>query len=207
MLAVRGELVANQNAAARADWKTDHVVVLRIAAQNVSSDTVIARLATACAGSSRPRTVTSISDGILSTRVVETKASSSGGRSEFTSTGCERISNRVAVLRPVEPVHRQPASTGAKRSLVERRFQMRDETVECSRVWPRDADRRHHARAHLPDDFFPDLSASGNISKRDAFEHQPRCLEAFVVTRDAVLLEERRVIGRWSSSGLGRRRS
>ena len=51
--------------------------------------------------------------------------------------------------------------------------------------------RRHHADAHLADDFFQDVSVGGNVGQVDLVQRQAGGLRALVVTGDAVFIEDR----------------
>ena len=83
---------------------------------------------------------------------------------------------------------------------------MRDEAIERGLIRARDADGRHHARSNFADDLFPDFGASWNVSQRYAIEREARGLEPLVVTRDAVLLQQRAVIGSGCAMVCGRDR-
>ena len=104
----------------------------------------------------------------------------------------EQISNRVGVLRAIQPVMRDPARIGSeRRRAIELRLEPRHERLDGLVVGSRPADRRHEAAAKLQDDFLPDVSGPTDLRQVEGVELQAGRLQALVMTGDAVAVEKR----------------
>ena len=78
----------------------------------------------------------------------------------------------------------------------------RDESVLRGLIGPRPAGRRHQAAAQLADDLLPDLGVAADGGDIEGVEGQVGCLEARVVARHAVAVEDRPLRCRRGTLGL-----
>jgi hypothetical protein len=116
----------------------------------------------------------------------------------------EHVADSVAVFAPVQPVHRRLAKhRRRKRARVDRRFEMRDQSIERLLGGARHPGRGHHPGAHLPNHLLPDVAVTCDVRERDGVEREPASLQALVVACHAVLIHQRGVGRRWG--GLNRR--
>ena len=163
VFAVDGEVVPQEDAAARADRQPLDVVVLRQVAADAERflgrpDLRIADRQAADLPRRRKvplhqhrRHAQHVSDVVEAVRAVV-------GRQERRDVDVERqqIADRVAVLRAIEAMQHGPARIGMRRGrLVDGRLEVGREPGERRLVRTRHADRRHQAAAHLPDHLFP----------------------------------------------------
>ena len=123
----------------------------------------------------------------------------------------QQVANGVGVFRPVQAMQRRRVEVGAgRRRAVEARFEIAGEGVEHGALGPPRAARRHHARADLADDLFPRRRVLPDVFEIHPVEQQAAGLQPLVVTGDAVLIEQRRLLrgrGRWAPQVLARRRA
>ena len=212
VLAVDREVVADQDAAARAHGEAGDVVVLReIAADAERFERWRDRGACHRLGRDLPGRrqipIHQRRGHVEHVRVVVEPERLLVGRQQrgHIHLECKQIPNRVAVFSPVEAVHGRSAECrSCQRGTVESRFQVSDETVERRLFGSRDADGRHHPRAELADDLFPDLGAGRYVRERDGLERESRSFEPLVMTSDAGPLEQSRMIRSGTSGGLNR---
>ena len=96
------------------------------------------------------------------------------------------------VLGAIEPMQRHASRIRVRRGgLVERALQPRHEAVHGRLIRPAHARRRHHAAAKLPHGFLPHVRVVGQMREVQGVERDVGGLGALVVTRHAVLVEER----------------
>ena len=106
----------------------------------------------------------------------------------------EQVADRVGVFGPVQPVQRGGGEVRARhRGAIETGFELRGERVEDRALGAAGAARGHHPRSDLPDDLLPRLRVSADARDVQRVERQSGGLQLLVVTRDAVLLEKRRI--------------
>ena len=162
VLGILREVVAEEQAAARAERETLDVILLRIVRRDAvrEANDVLLGADRQAADAARGREV------LLEQRrrhaqhacdVVEPVALVVG-RQEIGDVHLqvEQVAHRVAVLRPVQTMHRLVAGNGfALRRAVERPFERHCERFERRLIGTRHALRRHHPAAHLHDDLLP----------------------------------------------------
>jgi hypothetical protein len=116
----------------------------------------------------------------------------------------QQIAHRVLVLRPREPADRRVAPrVGVRgRGAVERSLQVGNHRVIGPIVRAVFADRRHLPRAELAHDLLPHLGMAGHVVRRNRVEREAGLLVVLVMTRQAVLVDDREQM----DGGLRRRR-
>ena len=108
----------------------------------------------------------------------------------------EQVTDRVAVLRAIEPVKGLgPSGIGIRRcSTIERRLQVRDKALVTRLIGapPALRRRRHGARVQFPQGLFPDQRVRGHVVDVRHVEGNSsgRTRQFRVVTTHAVLLDE-----------------
>jgi hypothetical protein len=78
---------------------------------------------------------------------------------------------------------------------VQRAFQPGEEGVRSGFVGPGQSRWRHHISADFPDHLLPDFRVGGNVGEIKFVEHHSGGLGSLVVTDDAVLVEQRVLLG------------
>src|SRR5262249_9047592 len=104
----------------------------------------------------------------------------------------EQIADCVLILGAREPPERC-RSSGIRpggRCPVERGLERADRGIVRRGVRSRQPDRRHLTRADLADDFLPGVGMCGDVLPNDPVEGQAAALQALVVARHAVAVDE-----------------
>ena len=118
----------------------------------------------------------------------------------------EEIADRVLVFGSIEPPERlgSPGIRMGCRSAVERCLEGGDHGIVGGFVGPFLSDRRHLAGAEFPDDLLPHLRMRRDSLRRNNVERETRLFVVLVMTRQAVLLNNRK-LGRGNRRGAGGR--
>jgi hypothetical protein len=104
----------------------------------------------------------------------------------------QQVSDGVLILGPIEAAQRVRTAgirSGGRRG-IERRCQPRQQRAPVVRGRLRHVGRRHRARVHFAHDLLPDFGSSPGVVDVEPVQPQVRCLEAFVVARDAVAIDQ-----------------
>src|SRR5262249_56721496 len=124
----------------------------------------------------------------------------------------EEIANDVGVLGPVQTMEDNRAWIDARRRLaIELGFEKVAQRLVVGERRTADIRRRHHARAELAHDPFPDVWMIACRREIEMFERKVRGLQPVVMAGDAVLVERRAVLldgrlGAWDGNKNKRRR-
>src|SRR5262245_15755674 len=73
---------------------------------------------------------------------------------------------------------------------IKRGFNVRREGIDDRAIRPAGATGRHHTAAQFQNHFLPGLGIIANMLEVDLVEHEAGCFRFFVMTRDAILVQE-----------------
>ena len=124
-------------------------------------------------------------------------AESSGGRSApDIDLEIQQVADGICVFGPVQTMedHRPRIDTSG-RFAIDFRFQPVPEPLVLGQGRPRHIRRRHHARAELAHNFFPQLRVIAHRGEIQPLKRKIRCFRAIVMAGYAVLIEKRALLG------------